>query len=387
MKILILDNKKTPLIELQGYATSGSYNITNASPIRRTCTISMVLNDTKLLPNANSYFWIDRRFQLFTGLYDIKTDTIHWYNQGIYVVKTPSIDLQIENRTIKISGLDLTALQNGEISGVLDTATKIEAGTPIHSAIYSTITALGYESEANVFVENSPYTVPYDLEFNAGSTVWNIIDTLVSLYMNYEVYYDENGCFIFKQKSALVNDTIEWDFEKYNLINTLQKTVNYNNVKNRIVVRGRILESGEHIGLQPIYEIRVRNATTQDDTDKQLIVTNELNDICAIVNKPDSEFALDKLSETNFRTLYIQDDKYYTLDQCKQRAEYEFTLHNNVNATVSLTVVPIYCLTVNQLIRISDTTTNITGVYVINDINGQLSDSGLMTINCSKIYN
>lgn len=387
IKILILDNDRSPLIELQGHANNGTYNITNGSAIRRTCSITMTLDSDRLLPTSNSYFWVDRRFQLYTGIQDLFTNTIQWYNQGIYVIKSPATNLQIGNRTLQISGLDLAALQNGDISGTLDTVVKINAGTPIHAAIYSTITTLGCEDVSRVFVENTPYSTPYDLEFDAGSTVWDIISELTKLYMNYESFYDENGYFIFKKKSTLLGDAIEWDFERYNVINAIQKTINYNNVKNRIVVRGKILDSGEYSGLQPNYEIRVRSETAEDIADKAEIIADGLTDISAIVNRTDSEFALDKLSETKFRTLYIQEDTYYSLDQCEQRAKYEYDQHNNVNATVSLTVVPIYCLTVNQLIKINDVANDIVGVFVINDISGQLAYSGLMTINCSQVYN
>lgn len=383
VKVMILDFNLKPIMELQGYTNGGSYNITNNSAVRRSCSVSMTLTDDRLLPNSNSYFWVDRKFQLYMGIEDNVSGEIIWYNQGIYVIKSPSINIQIGNKTLQIAGLDLTALQNGDISGTLSTDVEIEANTPLHTAIYNTIIELGQEDESRVFVENTPYVVPYDLKFSAGTTVWNIIDTLTKLYMNYESFYDDNGNFIFRQKSTLLGDTIEWNFERYNLINTIQKTINYNNIKNKIVVRGKILDEG----LQPSYEIRVRQETQDDITDKAYITTNNLNYISAIVNRTDSEFALDKLSENQFRTLFVQDDKYYDLEQCRQRANYELEQHNNISATISLTVVPIFCLTVNQLIKINDTKNDIVGTFVINDINGQLAYNGLMTINCSQIYN
>lgn len=383
VKLMILDFNRSPIMELQGYTNGGSYNFTNNSAVRRTCSISMTLTDDKLLPNANSYFWVDRKFQLYMGIEDNISGEVYWYNQGIYVIKSPTTNIQVGNKTLQIAGLDLAALQNGDVSGTLDTNIRITEGVPLHIAIYDTITMLGNEDSNRVFVEPTPYTVPYALEFNAGTTVWNIIDTLTKLYMNYESFYDENGNFIFRKKSTLLGDVIEWDFSKYNLITAIQKNMNYNNVKNRIIVRGKILETG----LQPNYEIRVRNENSDDIWDKAYLTNQGLSDISAIVNRTDSEFALDKLQENNFRTLFVQEDKYYTLEQCKQRANYEFEQHNNLSATMSLTVIPIYCLTVNQLIRINDVENDIVGTFVINDINGQLAYNGLMTINCSQIYN
>lgn len=58
-------------------------------------------------------------------------------------------------------------------------------------------------------------TVPYDQEFSAGSTVYDVFSTLIGLYSNLEMYFDTDGVFVLKHVSTtndedpiLNNDTI-----------------------------------------------------------------------------------------------------------------------------------------------------------------------------------
>ena len=54
-------------------------------------------------------------------------------------------------------------------------------------------------------------TIPYDLEFNAGSTILDVLIAIRDLYPNYEFFFDENNTFIFRLMPNSYYDDITYD--------------------------------------------------------------------------------------------------------------------------------------------------------------------------------
>lgn len=54
-------------------------------------------------------------------------------------------------------------------------------------------------------------TIPYDLEFNAGCTILDIIVAIRDLYPNYEFFFDENNTFIFQLIPTSYYDDVTYD--------------------------------------------------------------------------------------------------------------------------------------------------------------------------------
>lgn len=57
-------------------------------------------------------------------------------------------------------------------------------------------------------IRNVQERIPYDQEFNVGSTWFDIFSTLISLYPNIEMFFDENGIFILQYYSNIEDDDI-----------------------------------------------------------------------------------------------------------------------------------------------------------------------------------
>jgi len=353
IKIEILNSTDNIIDEIQGIAIDGSIDITSDSAIRRTCSLKIGLTN-KLIPSPSSPIWLNKRFRVWVGIKGLSTGEIVWFNYGIYVISDPSIDIQISSKTISIKGYDKCCLLNDDISGQLMNKVIIEAGTPISIAIKSTVMTQGLETR--FLIDTSPYVVPYKIEKDAGSSVWDIIEELTNLYLSWESYYNVDGYFVFKEKKNKLNSPIIWNFEEkdFRLNNSME--VNYKNIRNNYSIYGKLLDDG-----------------TQVKALKTL--TN--------VNSPNSDFTVEKIGQRNYFKNY---DKLYTQAQIDAQLEYDIFLHTNANETININSVPIYFLDVNNNIYFNSPEDNLVGKYCITNLNIPLKVDSNMGVQAFKIY-
>lgn len=352
IKIEILNSNDIIVDRIEGLAIDGNIDISSDSPIRRTCSLKMVLT-TKLIPSPSSPIWLNKRFRLWVGIRSLITDEIIWFNYGIYTIADPSIDIEISSKTISIKGYDKNCLINGDISGNLMSKVIIESGTPIHEAIRATVTTLGGESR--VLIDTSPYTTPYKIEKDAGSTVWDIVDELTNLYMNFQSFYDTSGRFVFTQKRNKLNDPIIWDFSQTDFRLNGGVQINFNNIKNNYTIYGKLKDDG-----------------IQLKAEKTLTNTNS-----------NSDFTVDKIGQRNF---FLQNDKLFTQEQCDQQLNWEIKQHTNFCEKVNISCIPIYMLSVNDLVYFNNPEDNLVGKYCITNISVSLKPDSSMGLQGYRVY-
>ena len=352
VKIEILDQNDKVVDEVSGSAIGGNYNIDSASAIRRTCSVTFNLEQANI-PNSDSIFWKNKRFRLYIGLKEVRSNSVYWFKKGTYAIKDPSINIAINENTMTISGLDKMALYNGDISGQLETAfiTDVvdENGDKVDIYVEDAIEALMRDGgETNLLITKTDLILPYKIESAIGDTRYDIINKFNELFYNYQAYYNLDGYFVFSKKPAYqsnneVKNEIAMDFSKddinspvsnipYNLLISINRDIAYSNVKNKIVVYGGVHDDG----YQPKYEIIV------DD-----------------VNYPKSPYTVDKLNETYSdgslmcRTLVVSDDVYVDAGDTEGETEeilipqdnYSFEMakkRNNTFVDFSQIILPSY---------------------------------------------
>lgn len=237
IKMELLDSKDNVVDYLEGVVIDGSINIDASSDIRRTCDISVMLNDALIPINSNSRIWIDKKFKLYIGIENPVTEETVWYNQGIFYFDQPSISLDESNSTISFTGLDKVCWMDGNYGGTLGYTTKINAGTPMFESIKGLLSIVGeYKFIINDVEE---LTIPFDLEKDSSSTVLDFLCEIRDLYMGFEFFYDVDGYFVFQRIKDRKYDILEWEFlEDNKLIINYNNTPNWNNIKNKIIVWG-----------------------------------------------------------------------------------------------------------------------------------------------------
>lgn len=358
VKLEILNQNDYIVDELSGVCESGNYSIDSDSSIRRTSNLTFVLSK-KVVINKSSPLWINKRFRLWLGVLNLLTGNVVYMSQGIYIISDPKINISVNDYTVSISGIDKMCYLDNTASGQLGYKTIINDDTPISNAVVAT---MGLSGETKLLIDTTTNVVPYDIEKEATGTIYDIIDTLGKLYMDWKYYYDINGNFVFTKIRNHINDPIMFDFSLYpQAIINISQNINYSNIKNYIKIIGKLLDNG----IQYTSEINVNDATY-----------------------PNNPFTIEKMGELKPRKLIIQDDNYFTQEQCDTKAEYEYELHSGTADTISITTIPLLFLDVDMIIYVnySDSNIIIEGKYCITKIDCGVKYSDTMTIQAYKVY-
>lgn len=425
---------------IEGNVISGSINIDANSDIRRTCDISLVVTDASFNVTEGGKIWMDKYIQIYTGIDDIRTGETDWINQGIYIINAPSLQFDAVTDTLSFQGLDLMAKLTGARNGFMD---DITTTIPIDSSIRTVMieTLQNFTQFTRFAIEDNPQKTPYEMIFEVGSTVFDILSQLRDITPNYEIFFDVDGTFVYQKIPTGENDPVIADNDLWDDILVSESTdVNFDEVKNRIIVLGRSHDP-DHFGAATLVgsEYRVTIATiTTLQTDMIIgftttaLATNPTLKINSLVAKPlvnedgtpavlpdvSAFYIVRVLANGNF--LYMgrqqirgeasdtnQTSPYYingsigeillplyggeydnivTDDLANQRARYELWLRTRMNDSINLTCVPAYFLDVNQKISYARIGTATPLEYLMKSISFDLSESGTMSIECIRFY-
>jgi hypothetical protein len=350
--IEVLDKYNNVVETIQGMSTGGSINLDGDSLIRRTGSLSLVLNSFTT-PNRNSLIWMTNKMRVYIGIADLsstKQDVTH-FCLGTYYISEPKVQISSNSNSVDIT---LTDNMMRWESIELEDKMIIEADTPLHTAVTALMNRFG---EWNTEVQFTDLKVPYKLEFNEGETIINILTKLRDLYMDWECYYDIDGTFVFKKMLIQREDgePIAWRFQNHaDLIIDFSSSFSYVSVKNRVLVIGQM---DEKTGLTPKAEATIVNEES-----------------------PFHESVIDTRSKV------IVDSSYGTAIQCESRAKHELFKSSTFQEQVSISTVPIYYLDANDLIQIYNSLNNELEIYVIDSISIGLGLGDEMKINCHKVY-
>ena len=133
VKITVLDWLERPIQEVQGIVTGGSLNLAGNSSIRRTCNLSVYVEDNANylnVLNVDNLFSLNKKFYLEIG-YLNNTDKypeydIIWFPQGLFVITGCSISHSTSGVSISLQGKDKMCLLNGEVGGVIPASTQFD---------------------------------------------------------------------------------------------------------------------------------------------------------------------------------------------------------------------------------------------------------------------
>ena len=388
----------------------------------------------------------DKYIRVWIGTMSLITGEVEYTNCGIYIIDAPSYNYDPSTNTLTLSLLDLmaklTGVRNGYLEGV---PVVLSAGENIRQAIIDTL-ALGGFTKYIVEEAPSPGTIPNDLEFSQGATIYDLLSGLRDIYPDYELFVDVDGTFFYKPiptgegDPVLVDDTL-WS----NIVTSEQINVDFQNVKNSIEVYGRMHEpahfstettiSGSNITLtiadvteyteDMIYGFTLTdnpgytNMNLQIGSLSSLPITLDDGTTIATIEAESGEvyycvqykgtywnwlghlqaYGMAEDTDTNspfdingtVGTIRLplyggEYENIFSDDLARQRAEFELWLHTNMNNTITLTCVPVSWLDVNILVSYTDMRNNETNLYIIKSINYGLAPSDNMTITMMRFY-
>lgn len=132
-KIILLDWLENPVQEIQGIVTGGSINLDGKSSVRRTCNLSVFVNEAEYarVTSIDNLFSINKKMRLEIGLKNPTKDRyqeypIIWMPQGLFVMINPSLSHTTTGTNISIQLKDKMCLLNGECGGTIPASTQFD---------------------------------------------------------------------------------------------------------------------------------------------------------------------------------------------------------------------------------------------------------------------
>ena len=356
IKVELLNFNFQTISSLEGKTTSGSIEVDANSDIRRTCNLSLVAKDIdENMISEGGELWLDKYIKIYQGIDNPRDNNkTVWWNMGIFLINNPNTVYSAADHTISFEGLDLMAKLTGRRNGQLPAvATLVPAGSKIADVVKKTITQLG--GFYNYIIEDEGLEVPYDIKMDMGATIYDLLAELRDLYSNWEMFFDVDGVFHWQKIPNGEKEAVVVNFNEIQpLIISDNVDIDFENVKNNIIVYGRLLDTGEQI------------MATASDTNAE------------------SPFCISKVGQINY---IVDDERIYNNELAKDRANYELYLHARLNDSISLEIVPIPWLNdVNIKIAYTNEKIGIEGEYLIQSLSIPLDIGSSMTITASKIY-
>ena len=446
VRIELLNYQMQTVDLLEGVCTGGSISIDANADIRRTCDLTLVINNSSFNVESGGRIWLDRYIRIWIGIVSLITGEVEYTNCGVYIIDAPSYNYDAATNTLSLSLLDLmaklTGLRNGYLPGV---PVILKAGENIREAIIDTL-ALGGFTKYVVEEAPSPGTIPNDLEFGQGATVYELLSGLRDIYPNYEMYFDVDNVFYYKPIPTGEDDPVYIDDTLWKEI-VMSETidVDFQNVKNVIEVYGRTHDpahfstettvSNNTISLtiadveeytedmiygftltdNPGYvgaSLKINSLTSypirlSDGTTAAEIVAEEGEVYFCVQFKgtywnwlghlqaygyaeddnPDSPFYINStVGKIRLPLFGGEYENIFSDDLAKQRADYELWLHTNMNNTVQLQCVPVPWMDVNIKVSYTPQRETTPSEYIIKSVNFGLAPSDNMSINMIKFY-
>ena len=357
IKVELLNFNFETINSLEGKVISGSINVDATADIRRTCSLGLIAtNIEENMVTSGGEIWLDKFIKIYEGIDNPRNnnETV-WWNMGMFLINNPNTVYNSTDHTITFEGLDLMAKLTGRRNGQLPAvATLVPAGSKIAAVVQRTITQLGGFSK--YVIQDEGLEVPYDIKMDMGATIYDLLVELRDLYPNWEMFFDVDGVFHWQKIPSGENEPVIFDFDSLMQPMVISDSIDidFENVKNHIIVWGRLLDSGEQ-------------------------VTAEISDM-----NMDSPFSIARIGQINY---IVDDERIYNNELAQDRAKYELYLHARLNDTISLEIVPIPWLNdVNIKINYTNKKIGIEGEYLIQTLSIPLDINSNMTITASKIY-
>lgn len=356
IKVDLLNFNFQTVNSLEGKVTDGSISIDATSDIRRTCNITLVVEKSENMIAPGGQVWLDKFIKVYVGTDNPRNgnETV-WNNMGLFLINNPESVYNATTNTITFEGLDLMAKLTGRRNGQLPAVTTVvPAESKVADVVKQTITQLGGFDK--YIIQDAGYEIPYDIKKDMGSTIYDLLVEIRDLYSDWEMFFDVDGVFHWQQIPNGINEPVVLDFDQLKQKVIIGETidVDFENVKNHIIVYGRLLDNGEQV------------MATSTDT---------------ISSSP---YNVDSIGRINY---IVDDEKIYNNDLAQQRADYELFLHARMNDSITLEIVPLYWLNdVNVKIAHTNKNVGIEGEYLIKTLEIPLGVGNNMTITAIKVY-
>lgn len=355
---LIRKSDQTPYeaIEDSVLNSTGTINVTLGDGVRRTCSMTLKNIDnkyTKLFSNLS----IGSKFKVYVG-YIINGSPIY-FPQGVFVFDSPSINSNLSEQTVDISGTDKWSMMDGTNGGIFETTYLVESGDTIKNVIERTIVLdICNDLTAPIIDESlQNIEIPYDLEYSAGQSMSELILEL-GVIANAYIYYDENG--------ALNVKPIEYDAEKGSIYDFVSgQDINY-------------ISATKQFLYSDIYNGAFVEADNSQDDGVPITAYAKNMDL----TDPNS---VPNLGYVKWYQVSEYTDGINTQQKADERVAYELAKKASMSSSLNITCLTLPHIVENTIVTLTDDYLGCNQErFLVNSLSIPISFDGTMTIECSK---
>lgn len=193
-KIILLSFDEIPIAEIQGKITSGTINVNSSSAIRRTLSLSMLVDDSIAnITNIENQISINKKIKVAIGLdnpfseYIEEYGNIVWFPQGVFVLSSVNSSRSISGWSLSITAKDKMSLLDGSAGGTFpaptvlsdkyiylaDGSVKIEYPV-LRQIIYEAVNHYGSEDPSNIFINDLDDTIKMLVKYDGFQPIYYI---------------------------------------------------------------------------------------------------------------------------------------------------------------------------------------------------------------------
>lgn len=171
VRVDVLDENENYLQRIQGLVTQGTINVQAKSAMRRTASLTFVVDEyIGDIDNVDYLLAINKKIALQVGIKNTTNQyeeyDILWFPQGIFVICSLSLTKNLQGFTASVQLKDKMCLLNGEAGGALPAAielskvdtidvngNQITQQDTIHQIIYELVNHIGLQDRARMLVD------------------------------------------------------------------------------------------------------------------------------------------------------------------------------------------------------------------------------------------
>ena len=235
-KLELLDAYLSVISEVTASAKDVTFNIDAESNMRRTGTMTLIVDDSQWVSENFELSWMDKFVRFSVGL--MYNGSYRWYAVGTMIATDDAFSYDETTNELQLTLTDIMGYLNEERGSQIGTAVKISMDSVISELLDETIAR--YSLLKRTDIEEFPDVIPYDLEFSEGVYPYEILDKVLSLFPWYEQYFDVDGVYHAAQIPMRINDPcIMYADDLNNLIISEKRSLNFSGIKNTTEIWGK----------------------------------------------------------------------------------------------------------------------------------------------------
>lgn len=247
-KLELLNEDMTVIDLIEGNLISDNLSIDANSDIRRTYSCELFVENSTFDIGYDKRIWNDKRIRPYIGILHQRSHEVIWYLIGTFVFIDTNFHFNANTKTLSLTCHDMMCLLNGTMGGnIPDYKRTITQGTNSRAIIIDLLKEAGitkYFIEFNINNDSSSnFEIPYDMVYNVGANIYQIIKEIIDLYPGTEMYFSKDGTFMIdaiptsEDEMIILNDEIL----KPILIDE-QFTTSLKDIYNHIEIWGKVNE-------------------------------------------------------------------------------------------------------------------------------------------------